>query len=623
MTETEIKFIEPTPPEEEIEIPEQREFDETPARFGAVPVDKLPLGWEQETRKRETKITKFQHLYPRITLPFQEVKRVEFGHNAEFLRQNHNDPKLKALFPSGSNRLFFGDNLHIMRQLPSESIDLIYIDPPFFSGRNYNVIFGDKNEVRSFTDIWEGGMPGYLIWLNARLVEMKRLLKDTGSIYVHLDWHASHYVKVEMDKIFGNDNFQNEIIYNYGKFRASKERYKRDFESLLWYTKGNKWLFNHDEVLDPYQDATDRRFDKVDENGNRYKYLKGRKIFMQGGATPSSIWRMSNLQINAKECIGYPTQKTEELLSKIITASSNVGGIVADFFCGGGTTPAVAQRLNRRWIAADQSRIAVAITADRISKVVEEKIGKVFAVPDFTIEHWGIYEIPLLEEFEDKRFREFVIQAYGGRTETTSPDIHGLRYGVPLYVGLPSRKSGITKDDVAKFAKAIFEEKHVHNGTMLAWNFSPEARRAVEILALRENRRIDFVRLSLVRLESDEFRENVVSKSKEYGELLSFIQPPQVRVNIKRIDNLRYEFDVSETVSLNREGVIANVQWDFDYRGRFTTTQGYSFMRDKKTGMPILTVEKTFTKAGKYTIACSVQDNLGGERTEIIPMEVS
>ena len=94
-----------------------------------------------------------------------------------------------------------------MRQLPSESIDLIYIDPPFFSGRQYNVIFGDQNELRSFSDIWEGGMPGYLIWLNARLYEMKRLLKKTGSIYVHLDWHASHYVKVEMDKIFGVDNF--------------------------------------------------------------------------------------------------------------------------------------------------------------------------------------------------------------------------------------------------------------------------------------------------------------------------------------------------------------------------------------------------------------------------------
>ena len=99
--------------------------------------------------------------------------------------------RLASFFRAARTGLFFGDNLHVMRQLPSKWIDLIYVDPPFFSGRNYNVIFGDKNEIRSFSDIWEGGMPGYLIWLNVRLFEMKRLLKDTGSIFIHLDWHAS------------------------------------------------------------------------------------------------------------------------------------------------------------------------------------------------------------------------------------------------------------------------------------------------------------------------------------------------------------------------------------------------------------------------------------------------
>lgn len=147
---------------------------------------------------------------------------MEFGHSARYLAENDGNRKLAELFSSGANRLFFGDNLHVMRQLPSESIDLIYIDPPFFSGRNYNVIFGDRNEVRSFSDIWEAGMPGYLVWLNARLWEMKRLLKPTGSIYVHLDWRASHYVKVEMDKIFGSGGvdgkeagFRNEIVWCY------------------------------------------------------------------------------------------------------------------------------------------------------------------------------------------------------------------------------------------------------------------------------------------------------------------------------------------------------------------------------------------------------------------------
>ena len=178
-------------------LPDQEAFWRPPVRFGSVPVEKEPLGWDR--RKG------FRKLFPRVSLPFQVAERVPFGH-----------PELEP------NRLFWGDNLHVMRQLPSESIDLIYIDPPFFSGRQYNVIFGDRNELRSFSDIWEGGMPGYLIWLNARLYEMKRLLKKTGVIAVHLDYHAGHYVKVEMDKIFGSSYFINEIIWFYKTGSTSK-----------------------------------------------------------------------------------------------------------------------------------------------------------------------------------------------------------------------------------------------------------------------------------------------------------------------------------------------------------------------------------------------------------------
>jgi hypothetical protein len=239
----EISFIQP-PDEVSESIPEQKEHFQLPTRFGAVPVDEAPMGWEVITRKQETKVTKFQHAYPTIRLPFQEVQRVEFGHNDRF---QNGEGKLAELFPTGANRLFFGDNLHVMRQLPSESIDLIYIDPPFFSGRNYNVIFGDKNEVRSFSDIWEGGMPGYLVWLNARLWEMKRLLKPTGSICVHLDWHASHYVKIELDKIFGSGGlnakdagFKNEIIWCYSIGGKSNNTFGRKHDVILWYSKNNK-----------------------------------------------------------------------------------------------------------------------------------------------------------------------------------------------------------------------------------------------------------------------------------------------------------------------------------------------------------------------------------------------
>jgi DNA modification methylase len=620
--DTEISFIEP-PAQDEDEIPEQKEHYQLPTRFGAVPVDEAPLGWEVETRRRQTKVTKFQHAYPTIRLPFQEVQRVEFGHGEQFLAEIEQDGKLRELFPTGANRLFFGDNLHIMRQLPSNSIDLIYIDPPFFSGRHYNVIFGDKNEVRSFSDIWEGGMPGYLVWLNARLYEMKRLLKSTGTLMIHLDWHASHYVKVEADKIFGYDSFINEIIWYYTGAAVKKDRFARRHDAILWYGKGHSWTFNVDDIRTEYAAATKERFSHYIGNvraGGDF----GQQQLNPKGKHPDDVLCISIIAPSALERIGYPTQKPEPLLETLIKGASSEGDVVADFFSGGGTSPAVAQRLNRRWIACDQSRIAVAITADRVTKVVREQVGSLFPAPDFTVEHWGIYEAPGLETYSEAKFREFVVRAFGGRPESVSPAIHGVRYGVPLYVGEASRRSRIGKEDVARFAKAVYEERRANHGVMLAWNFGPDARKAAEILAARENKRLDFVRLSLIRLESQGFREHVVSKHKDYEPLLSFIQPPEIRISVRRIKPLTYEFDVSESVSLNRDGTIANVQWDFEHQiGKFVSTQGYTFLRDKKTKRPILTVQYTFPEAGKHSIACSVQDDQGGERTVVQVIEVS
>jgi len=623
--ETEIALVDKTNGEE-ITIPDQHDFYRIPPRFGSVPVDEAPLGWEIETRRRETKITKFEHAYPKIYLPFQEVHRVEFGHNKAF------NPT--ELFPSRGNRLFFGDNLHIMRQLPSRSIDLIYIDPPFFSGRNYNVIFGDRNEIRSFSDIWESGMPGYLIWLNARLYEMKRLLKDTGSIFLHLDWHASHYAKVEMDKIFGSGGlnakeagFKNEIVWCYSIGGKSSTTFGRKHDVILWYTKTNRWKFKGDDphvrvprkpdshmkvIVDDegveWQEKTDRKSGKV------YRYPLDK--------VPEDYWiDIEQLNREDSERVGYPTQKPEKLLERIIAAVTDENDVVADFFGGGGTTAVVAQKLNRRWITCDQSRIAIALIEDRVTKVSAEG-GLLFPVPDFTVEHCGIYEAPMLEKMVDTDFRDFVIRAYGGRSESASLNIHGLRQGVPLYVGEPNRSSKITKDDVANFAKAIFKEKHDNFGTMLGWNFDRSAKEAATILAARENKRIDFVRLSLVRLEDEAYKEHITNRHRDYHDLLSFIQPPEVRISTSRIAELTYLFDVSESISLNPEGKIANVQWDFDYRSHFTSSKGYSFLRDKTTGMPILQVSFKFPRPGVYKIACSVQDNQGGEKTEILTIEV-
>lgn len=259
-------FIQPVEVKEQDEqadaLPAQEDFWKPPTRFGSVPVEKEPLGWDKRRG--------FRKLFPRVMLPFQVVDRVQFGH-----------PELEP------NRLFWGDNLHVMRQLPSESIDLIYIDPPFFSGRNYNVIFGDQNELRSFSDIWEGGMPGYLIWLNARLFEMKRLLKKTGSIYIHCDHHASHYIKVEMDKIFGYESFRNEIVWQYESGGRAANFYSRKHDVLLWYSRTANYAFDGDAVGIPRNvcqtcgmtlDKWNNLKRNVDEEGRIYRTIKSKNL---------------------------------------------------------------------------------------------------------------------------------------------------------------------------------------------------------------------------------------------------------------------------------------------------------------------------------------------------------
>lgn len=591
------------PPEvEEVEertdaLPAQEEFWKPPVRFGSVPVEKEPLGWDR--RKG------FRKLFPQVMLPFQVVERVSFGH-----------PELEP------NRLFWGDNLHVMRQLPSESIDLIYIDPPFFSGRQYNVIFGDQNELRSFSDIWEGGMPGYLIWLNARLYEMKRLLKKTGSIYIHCDHHASHYIKVEMDKIYGQNSFVNEIVWCYKSGGASPKRYfSRKHDTLLFYTRSDSYFFNpqqeksYNRGFKPYNFAGVKEYQ--DEIG--WYTIVGMKDF----------WEIDMVGRTSSERIGYPTQKPERLLERVITGCAPEGGVVADFFIGGGTTAAVAQRLGRRWVACDQSRVAVAITADRLTRQVEEQTGKILPVPDFIVEHWGVYEARRLSEAPSDQFRAFILRAFGAVIEEHEEGIHGYKGAIPVWVGEPDQKKAVTATDVQTFANAIrktlrYKQDNLRDGIMLAWAFRQDAMEAADRLRRLEQTDLNFIRLDMIRIDSPGFREHVTALTTDhadYENFLTFVQPPKVEAGYKRIAPHTYKFDVSETVVMNAGARIINVQWDFDYGKRFSSTPGYSFSRTGKKEVTF-TAQYTFPAPGKNRIACKVQDDMGGEGLWVSEIEV-
>ena len=291
--------------------------------------------------------------------------------------------------------IFTGDNLPIMRGMNSESVDLIYLDPPFNSNANYAAPIGSKAAGAEFKDTWtlsdidvawldliESKHPAlnrvihaamtnsdksYLIYMSTRLLHMKRVLKDTGSIYLHCDPTMSHYLKLVMDAVFGKRQFRNEIVWYYRGNSIAKKQYPSKHDTLLYYAMQGS-TFNLAYL--PYAEATLRRYNHTDENGKRYKISalrdgKQEKVYMGEGKLVDSVWDIPVIRTK-KERTGYPTQKPLSLLDRIIKASSNVDDTVFDPFCGCATTLVAADRLKRNWIGIDISPKAAELVVSRI-----------------------------------------------------------------------------------------------------------------------------------------------------------------------------------------------------------------------------------------------------------------
>jgi DNA modification methylase len=298
-------------------------------------------------------------------------------------RREHNPPatslqRLSVTYVNSShaedeakNRLYHGDNFGVMGALLPEfenQIDLIYADPPFLSGKAYSARIGRGEDSRDptawqttegYEDEWSDGT-AYLDMLFPRLQWMHRLLSPTGVLYMHLDWHASAYARVLLDEIFGPDMLRNEIAWVYHGPSPIRTAFKRKHDTILMYSKSKKYTFNADAVRVPYAESTRKTFASSDKAGF------GKKPDLERGKVPEDWWYFPVVARLHKERTGYPTQKPEALMERIILASSNNGDLVADFFCGSGTTAIVAERLGRRWLACDNSGLAVQSTYRRI-----------------------------------------------------------------------------------------------------------------------------------------------------------------------------------------------------------------------------------------------------------------
>ena len=265
------------------------------------------------------------------------------------------------------NKLYHGDNLAILQEMPDASVDLIATDPPFNTGKDWG----------AFSDKWEGGLKGYLKFMEARCAEMHRVLKDTGSFYLHCDPTASHYLKVMLDGVFGIKQFRNEIVWkrHCSKSNHSRSKYYHAHDVILFHTKSSQYPFNREYL--PVSESTIKRYNRVDENGRRYaefvaggqRKTKTKRFFLDEskGVAIDSLW-IENIQLGNTddERLGYPTQKPVSLYQRIIKASSNQGDVVLDPFAGSGTTLDAAHALGRHWIGIDSGEQAIATIVERM-----------------------------------------------------------------------------------------------------------------------------------------------------------------------------------------------------------------------------------------------------------------
>lgn len=301
-----------------------------------------------------------------------------------------------------TKRLHLGDNFSVMREMDDGILDLIYMDPPFNSNRNYYI--SKKNGDEGFNDVWSCGedfdenltrlkenssqifylfkcleksigrcgLLAYLGMMAPRLMESRRVLKESGSIYLHCDPTASHYLKMLMDAVFGPEFFRNEIVWHYRTGGGSMKYFPRKHDTIIFYSKSYENQFNVIRTGNPKNFKTKGM--NFDSEGRPYKMKSGERLyFHEQGPRVDDVWDVPFLSTVSLERLGYPTQKPEALLERIIKASSNEGDVVFDPFCGSGTTIVVAEKLGRDWIGIDKSEMAIGVAAHRIETRTENE----------------------------------------------------------------------------------------------------------------------------------------------------------------------------------------------------------------------------------------------------------
>jgi len=579
------------------------------------------------------------------------------------------------------NRLIWGDNLLAMQALLNQGyegkIALIYIDPPFDSKADYShkIKLGETEftkepsviERLAYKDTWAGGTDSYLDMLYPRLQLMKRLLAPDGSIYVHLDWHVGHYVKVMMDEIFGRDNFVNEIVwkkYSGVKNQASK-KFTTQTDSIFLYSKTEKLKFNqlYREMSGDYIKG---EYKYTDEDGRKYALLRGRGYQQSGehkrkyldeskGAPITSLWDDDDLQLNtsSSERTDYDTQKPESLLERIINTSADENDLVADFFCGSGTTLAVAEKLNRRWIGCELGKVGIQVARGRL---VEQKSKP------FLIENIGNYqrEMIYLGGARIYEMQKIILKLYGAEPMANRKDL-GVRKtedGILelVYCGYPDRAVAAHKvEDLAKEAQML-DGAGYKRLVILAWDYEynydellqtrlrpgygGRARKSSDIKTEIISRQIppdiyEYLKQAKSEEDIERLSDKVKFLEKPYLKLLKpEIKGNSVTIGIEKYVLYDFPLGSGKKADEDREELMRIVKdnfailidywavdWDYDgltFKSQWQDLRGLG----RKTKIVTTQKEHTFEKTGKHTIAVRVVDIFGNDATATVEIQI-
>ena len=474
------------------------------------------------------------------------------------------------------NRMIYGDNLLAMQALlagdpetGAESlrgkIDLIYIDPPFDSKADYRTIVKlPKTELEqepsiiekfAYSDTWKEGTKSYLEMIVPRLILMRELLSENGSIYMHTDWHVGHYVKVVMDDIF-NKNLINEIIWCFKGPSPVKNSFQRKHNCILWYSKGKDYIFNYESVLIPYDEATLARR-KYSETKKRGIAFVGKEFSeYEKGRIPDDWWDdiPSGGQISKNELVNYDTQKPEKLLHRIIEASSSKNSIVADFFGGSGTTGAVAEKLGRKWIMCDLGKPACMIARKRL---IDQD-----AKP-FLFQSIGDYQKEQFEKSSFKRIGDLsrvILGLYGALPFPVQEGIpNNLGYlkqsKTLVFVDSPTRVTGRNTLKKAQELRETFMGKRWDKVIILGWNFVVDIGSAVESLKDEKLEVLVIPPDVLDRLRSKASYEQLVKSGKIRFSSLQYLKIKPIKSEISENEKETIEIELDDYILLSPDAL--------------------------------------------------------------------